>query len=357
MPGASGCSLSRPGGLKMGILKATVVIPAYNASRTVERTVRSFFRQTVQNFEIIIIDDGSTDRTLEICRDLQKDSPVPVEIVSQKNRKQSAARNVGIRKARGEYVVFFDADDLVEESYIEKMIGAACGELCLDIVCCSFDLVFTTGEVRRRETGGAGLDLTLSGKEALLRILREKLEVWTGSAIYKRGLLMDNNVFFDEEMTMGQDIEFRWRAFYHANKVALVPQILAHYVQHEHSVTRSFDPVKYPPSTWLDPAGFLDFLKDQEARSELLEAVVSHEVIPIFTVRRLRNYILFGTPDRFWNALEADSTRKALRNGFRIGHRKPGLALKCFILLNAPKMFFDRYASQRAQQAGHKKLR
>lgn len=89
--------------------KVSVVLPVYNVERFVQGTVESVLAQTYDDFELLIIDDGSPDRSVEICRHFEDPR---IRIISQKNRGLAGARNTGIRHAGGEYVAFLDADDL-----------------------------------------------------------------------------------------------------------------------------------------------------------------------------------------------------------------------------------------------------
>jgi glycosyltransferase involved in cell wall biosynthesis len=89
--------------------RVSVIIPTYNAEKFIAKTVRSVLDQTYQDFEILIIDDASPDRSVEICQQFQDDR---LRIISQANRGLPGARNTGIRAAQGEYIAFLDADDL-----------------------------------------------------------------------------------------------------------------------------------------------------------------------------------------------------------------------------------------------------
>ena len=101
----------------------SVVVPAYNVELYVEKCLDSLINQTLKDIEVIVIDDGSTDRTLEILNSYaQKDSRV--KVISQANQKQGAARNRGLEVAQGEFVGFVDADDWVDLDYFEKMYAA-----------------------------------------------------------------------------------------------------------------------------------------------------------------------------------------------------------------------------------------
>ena len=92
------------------MLKVSVVIPVYNVMPYLERCVQSVVRQTYQNLEIILVDDGSTDGSGKLC-DKIAGTDQRIRVIHQKNQGLSGARNTGIRQATGEYVVFLDSDD------------------------------------------------------------------------------------------------------------------------------------------------------------------------------------------------------------------------------------------------------
>jgi len=108
-------------------IRFSVVIPAYNASRTIASSIRSVFQQVEQDFEVIVVDDGSTDDTAERARSVVAGDRV--QVISQPNAGASAARNVGIRAAKGVYVSMLDADDLWLPWYLTVMGEALDGDL------------------------------------------------------------------------------------------------------------------------------------------------------------------------------------------------------------------------------------
>ena len=107
----------------MVIPSVSVIIPAFNAADTLPATVQSLFDQTRPDWEAIIVDDGSTDRTAEVAMALNnQDSRIHLE--RQPNGGASSARNTGLKLARSSYVMFLDADDWIAPTYVEKMICA-----------------------------------------------------------------------------------------------------------------------------------------------------------------------------------------------------------------------------------------
>ena len=96
----------------------SIVIPCYNGGATILEAVQSALDQTYENLEIIIVDDGSTDNSGTIVRELMSTEP-RLSLYTQENKGLSAARNTGLSYAKGQYIVFLDADDKLKETYIE----------------------------------------------------------------------------------------------------------------------------------------------------------------------------------------------------------------------------------------------
>lgn len=105
-------------------MKVSVIIPVYNTENYLAKCLNSLTKQTLEDIEIICINDGSTDNSLGILNDFaKKDSRI--KVLSQKNLKQGAARNNGLKIAQGEFVTFVDSDDWVDSDYLEKLYNAA----------------------------------------------------------------------------------------------------------------------------------------------------------------------------------------------------------------------------------------
>ena len=101
-------------------IKVSVIIPAYNTENQITKCLNSVLNQTLKEIEIIVIDDGSTDNTLELINNF-KLTDSRITVISQENKKQGAARNRGIEIAKGEYIGFVDSDDYIDRDYYEKL--------------------------------------------------------------------------------------------------------------------------------------------------------------------------------------------------------------------------------------------
>lgn len=124
--------------------KVSVIIPVYNAEKNLTDCLDSLLAQTYHHYEVICVDDGSTDASLDVLQQYQSKFQ-RMTIVQQKNKGAGAARNVGILRAGGKYLLFVDADDICYKTLLEKTVEAADNNNA-DIVCYHFDRLYPNGE-------------------------------------------------------------------------------------------------------------------------------------------------------------------------------------------------------------------
>ena len=99
----------------------SIIVPVYNAERTLERCIKSLLNQSVSDFEVILVNDGSKDRSLQLSQ-MYAYMDKRIRIINKQNGGVSSARNAGIEAANGKYLMFVDADDFVHEDYIAAML-------------------------------------------------------------------------------------------------------------------------------------------------------------------------------------------------------------------------------------------
>lgn len=183
----------------------SVVVPAYNAEKTLEETLSSIDRQTLRELEIIVVDDGSKDESLRIAQAFAMHCKHPITVLHQENKGPSAARNLGLDNAQGEYFAFVDADDVVDECMYEKMYDSA-KKHDADIVSCGRRLVdAATGEEIRRK---------VPGYECLTGGIRENPEIMTRvgqlmcDKIFRRSIVEEHHIRLDEDLRHAEDFLF-----------------------------------------------------------------------------------------------------------------------------------------------------
>jgi len=176
----------------------SVIIPTYNRANLLSRTVRSALNQTLQDFELIIIDDGSIDNTEEVVKNFQgKDQRVKY-IKHEKNKGGGVARNTGLKNAKGKYIAFLDSDD--EWWFPEKL------EKCYSLAGKKNDFVFHQC-IKYLPRGKKIIPLKgiKKGKNVLEYLFLDKGEFQTSTFFIKKSILENNNIFFDEKLKKHQD--------------------------------------------------------------------------------------------------------------------------------------------------------
>ncbi|MBR2175586.1 MAG: glycosyltransferase family 2 protein [Clostridia bacterium] len=170
----------------------SVVIPMYNCEKFIRNCLMSLKAQTYQNFEVIIVDNGSTDSSAEeaekICRTDERFS-----LIKSSSGKAGSARNAGIERSRGNYIAFVDGDDTVKEKYLEEMYRAAV-ENNADIAVCGFWFYFlNTGKI---VIGDNPPKFHVYDRiEALKELLRDKtMRFYLWNKLWKRSLFTENNI-------------------------------------------------------------------------------------------------------------------------------------------------------------------
>ena len=212
-------------------MKVSVIVPVYNSEKYLVHCLTYLVNQTLDEVEIILVDDCSTDSSMEILRECKRQFPEKIVLIqSDRNRGPGGARNLGIQAAKGEYIGFVDNDDQVEPTMYEQLYKKA-KERDYDIVDCGFFLskqkkaILTTKE----EIEGL-LDVT-SKKQLMLT----KGYMW--SKIYKRTLFLDNHLKLLEN-TPFDDGSFLFYIFKYAHSIAVVKKVLYFYREQDGSYSR-----------------------------------------------------------------------------------------------------------------------
>lgn len=182
----------------------SVIIPAYNAEKYIRETIYSVIYQTYPHIELIIVNDTSTDNTLALIQATIIDHKGNSRIFSnEKNSGVSASRNVGLKLAKGEYVVFLDADDLLPENFIENRVAYLKVEK--KDACSSIAYTIDT-------FGTIDLNTKLKGASEKIdaEVLLYKIDIITcpSNYMFRRGKLLENNIFFNEKLSSSADRYF-----------------------------------------------------------------------------------------------------------------------------------------------------
>ena len=212
--------------------KISVVIPAYKNEETIERAVMSALSQTYGNVEVVAVDDGSPDKTGEILDKLAGEHE-NLLVIHKENGGVSAARNDGIRKASGQWLVTLDGDDYMDDIMLERLHEAAVRGQS-ELVICGFRKVYPNGyrEVFRPETE------LITDKESMINTMFTELYdrhlmSTHSNKLYSLELIRKESIYYDQELQINEDIDFCFRYLSHCSTVAVIKGAYLNYVQHE----------------------------------------------------------------------------------------------------------------------------
>lgn len=198
----------------------SIILPVYNGEKTIKETIESILNQTYQNFQLIIVDDGSTDKTKNICEKYISDN---VEFYHNSNHGVSYSRNFAIDKCKGEYLVFIDSDDLYCKEYLETMISLM-SKNKYDLVCCGYE------SFDKNEKMFFSNKETFNGKEEYIEELQSNLifnQIW--NKMYKTEVIKENNISFDTELSIAEDLKFNVEYLSKINSITNTSNVLYKY--------------------------------------------------------------------------------------------------------------------------------
>lgn len=214
--------------------KVSVIIPVFNVKDYLEKCVGSILAQTYKNTEILLIDDGSTDGSSQLCDKLALRSD-KVTVIHQENRGVSNARNIGIERATGDFITFVDADDYVAEVMIAELYDAISKERSDISICGTF--IFRSGQQPYVDMG-LFKQQTYDNNKAIKKLLyQDDITNSVFGRLYRKSLF--KNVRFPEDISIGEDLDLNYSLFLCARKITVIPQKMYFYFQRDGSAMHS----------------------------------------------------------------------------------------------------------------------
>lgn len=220
--------------------KISVIIPIYNVENTLEKCVDSVINQTLSNIEIILVNDGSTDKSAEIAEKyVQQDSRI--KVIHQKNDGASEARNKGLKIATGKYISFIDSDDWIDEKMYEELIEQAEAHNHPNIIRTYYYNVTQSETIPVHCFYCPNKE---NKKAILVENLKEIMKTCSYSAcfgLWKKSFLDKHNLFFIKGLCHAEDIFFSWKAMIYNKEALFVFKPYYYYLLNPFSITRSLN--------------------------------------------------------------------------------------------------------------------
>ncbi len=219
-------------------MKLSIIIPCYNIQKHIENCIDSVLSQTFADFELILLDDGSTDQTLDVLKEREKKDQ-RIKVFTHANRGVSYTRNKGIELAAADYIMFIDGDDWIEDNMVDLLIEP---ESPTDIMRVCGMVNERNGEVIENSVLAAII------KKKKLEFDQNQLMTLFPSSIlsspccklYNKKILLKNNIIFDESISYQEDLKFNLEYLQNITLIKIIPEFKYHYVEHETSSSSRF---------------------------------------------------------------------------------------------------------------------
>ncbi|TPN89144.1 glycosyltransferase family 2 protein [Aquimarina algicola] len=225
----------------------SVIVPIYNSEKYLSRCIKSICDQTYNNIEIILVNDGSKDTSLSICKEYKANND-RIKVIDIPNGGVSNARNTGLAVAKGEYIQFIDSDDYVAANYIERLLSVLEKQNAQLAVCSieSFDSngnMFDKWSVDHKE-----FDIENPNRDLFLELIQKFLLFGPVNKLYFRNIIEEHDIKFDTSLSYGEDLLFNFEYLKHVKKLALTNEVSYHYI---HENTESLSKKNYENKTEL----------------------------------------------------------------------------------------------------------
>lgn len=223
------------------MLKLSIIIPVYNVEKYIRKCLESCLQQNIRQdeYEIIVVNDGTPDHSIKEVLSVQnnqktKTGTTNIRVVDRENGGLSAARNTGLKEAKGEYVWFVDSDDWIEPNVLYTLVDNAINNN-LDILCFTLQFVFPDGKKRKRIIDYEEKGKIYKGEDFISKVGMPPA-AWL--ALYRREYLISNSLKFYEGI-IHEDQEFTPRAYCLAEKISFVDEVIYNYNQREGGIMKS----------------------------------------------------------------------------------------------------------------------
>ena len=227
----------------------SIIIPVYNGEKHIENCIKKLLKQSYKNFEIIVINDGSTDHTSELVSDFASAYCDTIKQINIENHGVSVARNIGIRSAKGNYLLFIDADDYLDIDAL-KMLNNILSENHYDMIL--FGFTVRGSDNRNNDTKvlkKLANNKAVKNSELMKYIISTSNNIlgYVWRALYSRTMLINHNVFFPEGIKISEDYMFLLNAVHSSQNILVLDKELYNYCINEDSMS-----IKYIPSLMKD---------------------------------------------------------------------------------------------------------
>lgn len=292
----------------------SIIIPVYNAERFLDRCLGSVLGQTYEDIEVIAVNDGSKDGSLAVLK-AYAERDGRIHIVDQENAGVATARNVGLSNATGEYILFVDADDWIEQDMAASLLSLLEGTPEADIAVCAGDAAEHPGETLR--VADPNTEIWDSERQKKEFLTHQRLQGMLWNKLIRASLFQ--GLAFDPTVGYGEDAQIMWKVLARCQNMVLTNQIYYHHVIEPTSISNQrFSPKKYSAvKVWRE-------IEENVRRSHPQMLTLATERLSFYAAFTLYEMFMAGYEDA---AAEADFLR-VMRGNLAVLMKAPSVSVK-----------------------------
>ena len=212
----------------------SLIVPVYGVEKYIVNCLKTVVNQEYKNFELLLVNDGTKDKSVEIINDFLKDTDINWRIINKENGGLASARNAGIKEAKGEYIAFLDSDDAISPDFLLNLFNSLQGK-DYDFAFCNFE--FTKTQIAPKDDNNHSIKYT---REELLDLfLKRKIHFVVPSMFFRTDFIKDNNLYFSEKIKFSEDQPFIWNVILHSKKAIYLERKMYGYFIRENSIMTS----------------------------------------------------------------------------------------------------------------------
>ena len=311
----------------MDNIKVSIIVPVYNEEQYISATLDSIINQNFKDFELIVVDDGSTDNTLEIVTEKLSNSKINHKIIHQENSGVSSARNRGIKESCGDYIVFVDADDYILTDHLMHLYNPDYDFNLIQLVKKDGEKLSKTYFYDKEE---------ITTQDFIKMELEMKIPFNFVQLSYNADIIRNNDLKFREDVTYGEDSDFAMRALSYGDKIGISNEITYFYIQHESSLIRTSKLKRF------------DYIPVLEDLAQFYEKQNLNDLATLIHTSRIPRAIFGNMNYFFFNDYDFDEVMSKMKeldlfdklSKFK-GDKKFSLKIKLFLL--NPKLYYKMW--------------
>lgn len=303
----------------------SVIVAVYNVEKYIVNCLKSIVNQDYADFELILVDDGSSDNSCNVINDYLKDSNINWQLIKKENGGQSSSRNLGVSKAKGEYISFIDSDDVVTSDFLSSL-KKLIDDNDADFSFCNYEYV--KQQLPPEDTNN---EICVYNRDELLNIfLRRTINFVLPSMMLKKDFLLKNNIVFDENIRFSEDQMYIWDVIFNSNKSVYTNRKMYGYYLREKSIMTG-SPYKKIMNGYEVYGKFVDELKDKYPQNkDIIKLILPRwELGTLYSAAKIIDYEEFESMYKKMNGSSLHSRLKGINetkaNGLSLIAKSPKL--------------------------------